>query len=148
VWTALLEMNMRGKRSVRLVVSSRMDLGGGLGGADQIHLEPLPAADAQQLLLMHGGQEVEWEDGHAAQLVEMCGGNALALTLVGGLLAARRCTPKVRGERLLLNSIRCAASSWLGCQVWWGLAHGTQADLENADTCTEPVLVVSGLMLH
>jgi hypothetical protein len=92
---ALLHMNMGGQRSVRLVVNSRMDLGGGLEGASQIHLEALPAADGRQLLMVHGGQEVRWEDGQAEQLVEMCRGNALALTLVGGLLAARRCTPKV-----------------------------------------------------
>jgi hypothetical protein len=55
----------------------------------------MPAADAQQLLLLHAGQEVHWEEGQAAQLAEMCGGNALALSLVGGFLAARRCTPQV-----------------------------------------------------
>ena len=92
---ALLGMNHGGTRRVRLVVNSRMELGGGLGGADQILLAALPAADAQELLLMHGGQEVEWEDGQAGQLVEMCGCNALAVALVGGLLAARRCTPEV-----------------------------------------------------
>jgi hypothetical protein len=95
VLEALLAMNQGGTRKVRLVVNTRMSLGAGLGGADQIHLAALPAADAQELLLMHGGQEVEWEDGQAMQLVEICGGNALAVTLVGGLLAARRCTPKV-----------------------------------------------------
>jgi hypothetical protein len=98
VLEALLAMNLGGERRVRLVVNSRMDLGGGLGGADQIHLAALPADDAQQLLRMHGGPEVNWEDGQAAQLVEMCGCNALAVTLVGGLLAARRCTPKVRSH--------------------------------------------------
>jgi hypothetical protein len=77
------------------VVNSRMDLGGGLGGADQIHLGAMPAADAQLLLLLHGGKEAQWEEGQAAQLVEMCGGNALALTLVGGVIVARRCTPQV-----------------------------------------------------
>jgi hypothetical protein len=71
-------------------------LGGGLGGADQIHLAALPTADAQELLRTHGGPELDWEDGQAAQLAEMCGRNALAITLVGGLLAARRCTPKAR----------------------------------------------------
>jgi hypothetical protein len=96
VLTALLHMNLGGERSVRLVVNSRMDLGGGLEGADQIHLEALPASDARQLLMVHAGQEVRWEGGQAAQLVEICRGNALALTLVGGLLAARRCTPEVR----------------------------------------------------
>jgi hypothetical protein len=95
VLEALLSMNAGGMRRVRLVVNTRMALGGGLWGADQIYLAALPAADARQLLLMHTGQEVEWEDGQAAQLADICGGNALALTLVGGLLAARRCTPKV-----------------------------------------------------
>jgi hypothetical protein len=96
VLVALHNMSSKGERSVRLVVNSRMDLGGGLGGAPQIHLGALPAADAQQLLLLHAGQEVRWEEGQAAKLAEMCGGNPLALTLVGGLIAARRCTPKVR----------------------------------------------------
>jgi hypothetical protein len=96
VLEALLSMNRGGVRRVRLVVNSRMELGGGLWGADQILLAALPAADAQELLRMHGGREVRWEEGQALQLVEMCGCNALALTLVGGLLAARRCTPEVR----------------------------------------------------
>jgi hypothetical protein len=98
LWEVLEELqaiSLEGERSVRLVVNSRMDLGGGLGGAPQIHLGAMPTADAQQLLLLHAGQEVEWEEGQAAQLAEMCGGNALALSLVGGLLAARRCTSKV-----------------------------------------------------
>jgi hypothetical protein len=80
---------------VRLVVNSHMDLGGGLEGAAQIHLGAMTDADAQQLLL-HAGEEVRWEEGQAAQLVEMCCGNALALSLVGEVLAARRCIPKVR----------------------------------------------------
>jgi hypothetical protein len=91
----LQAMSLEGNRCVRLVVNSRMDLGGGLGGAPQIHLGALPAADAQQLLLLHAGRELRWEEGQAMQLAEMCGGNALALTLVGGVLAARRCAPKV-----------------------------------------------------
>jgi hypothetical protein len=88
-------MSVEGERCVRLVVNSRMELGGGLGGADQIHLDALPAADAQELLQLHAGKEAQWKPGQAAQLAEMCGGNPLALTLVGGLIAARRCTPKV-----------------------------------------------------
>jgi hypothetical protein len=96
VLEALLTMNQGGVRRARLVVNSRMSLGGGLGGADQIYLAALPAADAQELLLMHGGKEAEWGDGETAQLVEICGCNALALTLVGGLVSARRCTPAVR----------------------------------------------------
>jgi hypothetical protein len=101
LWEVLEElhaMTLEEERSVRLVVNSRMDLGGGLGGAPQVHLGGMPAADAQQLLLLHAGQEVRWEEGQAAQLAEMCSGNALALSLVGGILAARRCTAKVCWE--------------------------------------------------
>jgi hypothetical protein len=101
VLDVLLALSVAGARSVRLVVNSRMDLGGGLAGADQIHLGALPAADAQQLLLLHGGKEAQWETGQAAQLAEMCGGNPLALTLVGGVIAARRCTPKVSPDAAL-----------------------------------------------
>jgi hypothetical protein len=98
LWEVLEElqaMSVEGERCVRLVVNSRMDMGGGLGGAAQVHLGAMPAEDARRLLLLHAGHEVRWEGGQAAQLVEMCGGNALALSLVGGILAARRCTPKV-----------------------------------------------------
>jgi hypothetical protein len=95
VLETLLKMNMGGVRRVRLVVNSRMALGGGLGGADQVYLSALHAAAAQELLQMHAGQEVVWEEGQAMQLAQICVGNALALTLVGGLLAARRCSPKV-----------------------------------------------------
>jgi hypothetical protein len=91
MWKALLRMNRGGERSVRMVVSSRVDLGGGLEGADQIHLAPLSVADAEQLLLMHSGQGVQWREGEAAHLAEgVCGRHPYALTLVGGLLAARR----------------------------------------------------------
>jgi thiamine monophosphate synthase len=92
----LQAMSLEGERSVRLVVTSRMDLAGRLGGAPQVHLGSMPAADAQQLLLLRAGKDVRWKEGHAAQLAEMCGGNALAFTLVGGVFATSRCTPKVR----------------------------------------------------
>jgi hypothetical protein len=90
----LLAMSQAGERRVRLVVNLRMALGQGLGGAPQILLGGLPAADAQQLLLMHSGKGVQLEQ--AEELAEGCGGNPLALTLVGGLLASQRCTPQVR----------------------------------------------------
>jgi hypothetical protein len=95
VMEELLSMSMHREHSVRLVVNSRMELGGGLGGAPQIHLGAQPAANAQELLQLHAGKEAQWGMGQAAQLAEMCGGTPLALTLVGGLIAARRCTPKV-----------------------------------------------------
>jgi hypothetical protein len=112
VMEALLSMNAGGVRRVRLVVNTRMALGGGLGGADQIHMAALSPADSQELLLVHAGQEVAWKDGQAMQLVEICGGNALALTLVGGLLSARRCTPKVlsRARPHTLSRVRWALS--------------------------------------
>jgi hypothetical protein len=97
VWKALLKMNVRGQRSVRLVVNTRVDLGGGLAGADQIHLGPLPVADAEQLLRLHCGKGVQWEEGQAAELAEnVCRCHPYALTIIGGFLAARRCTPQVR----------------------------------------------------
>jgi hypothetical protein len=96
-------MSGAGERRVRLVVNSRMALGRGLGGAPQIRLGALPAEDAQQLLLMHSGKEVQWGEGQAAHLAEVCGGNPLALTLVGGLLASERCSPQVRCCRPLLG---------------------------------------------
>jgi hypothetical protein len=103
VLEALQRMSAGGERSVRLVVNSRMDLGGDLGGADQLHLGALPAADAQELLLLHAGKEAQWTTGHAAQLAQMCGSNPVALTLVGGAIAARRCTPKVGCHQCVLT---------------------------------------------
>jgi hypothetical protein len=94
----LQSMRSEGECSVRLVVNSRMDLGGAVGGAAEIHIGALPAADAQKLLLLHGDPEAQWELGQAAQLAEICGGNPLALTLVGQAIAAGRCSPKVRSH--------------------------------------------------
>jgi hypothetical protein len=90
----LHKMSLEGECCVRLVVNSRMELGGGLDGADQIHLGALHPEDAQELLQLHGGKEVQWKEYHV-DLVQICEGNPLALTLVGGLIAARRCTPEV-----------------------------------------------------
>jgi hypothetical protein len=96
----LLAMIRRGQHSVRLMVNSRIDLGGRLHGAPHIRLGALPDADAEQLLLLRAGEHVQWEEGQALQLVEMCGNNALALTVVGGLLAARSTNPEVSGNDL------------------------------------------------
>jgi hypothetical protein len=49
----------------------------------------------ERRLLLRCREGVQWEEGQAAQLVKMCKGERLALTLVGGLIAAGSCTPKV-----------------------------------------------------
>jgi hypothetical protein len=121
VMEELLSMtSVEGKRSVRLVVNSRIGLGGGLAGADQVHLGGLPDVDAQKLLQLHAGKDAQWKLGCAAQLAEMCGGNPLALTLVGGLIAARRCTPEVGCRRVNLGTrlkVAYVPLGWAPCSM-------------------------------
>ena len=75
-------------------MTSRCHIGGGLQGAVQLHLAKLTQHDAAALLRFEAGeQEVAAEQ--AAKLAEVCGCNALALTIIGGFIACQRITVQV-----------------------------------------------------
>jgi hypothetical protein len=113
----LLHLGWDGQRCVRMVVNSRRGLPYALQGVSQIRMEQLPDADAEQLLEFHSGKEIWWEEGQALQLVALCGGNALTLTLVGGFIAVGRCTLQVT---LLASTVDPITNLRHGCTLQRG----------------------------
>jgi hypothetical protein len=80
-----------------LIVNSRQDLGRALSGTPPLDLEPLKPNDAEQLLRHLSGTTAKWREGDARKLVlEICCCNPLMITLIGGFIAQKRCTPRVR----------------------------------------------------
>ena len=79
---------------VRLLTTSRCELGGGLNGALQLHLDSLTQRDAVALLQFEAGEQAVTA-AQAMILADICGCNALALTIVGGFIACQRVTAEV-----------------------------------------------------
>jgi hypothetical protein len=105
--TDLQRVRSGSRKNVLLIVNSRMALGAGLDGAAPMALESLKPEAAEKLLLQLSGPSTEWRDGEATRLVaEVCGCNALAVTVLAGFLAHKRCTPQVRR---LIPGGECAA---------------------------------------
>jgi DNA-binding SARP family transcriptional activator len=78
-----------GTSSCAVVITSRARLGG-LPGARQTDLAPLPAADGRRLLARIAGQARTSSDpAAAAELVGLCAGLPLALRIAGSRLASR-----------------------------------------------------------
>ena len=98
----LLELR---KQDVRVLVTSRCQLGGGLPRAEQLHLSSLSEHDAIELLRQRAGRD-RLTPPQAQKLASICGNNALALTLIGGFIASQAVTAEVR--RLLRLEIAFA----------------------------------------
>jgi hypothetical protein len=64
--------------------------------AAQCPLDRMPPNEAVALLKAAGAGQVAVSDEQAGRIAELCGFNALELSLVGGLLGGRSCTPEVR----------------------------------------------------
>ena len=79
-----------------VLVTSRKAVGVGLGMAEPLRLGPLPAESGVQLLTGSAGSRTVWEKDDAADLVAICGYNALAITVLAGLVKNQYCSPKVR----------------------------------------------------
>ena len=82
---------------VRLLVTSRCQLGCGLNGASQLHLASLTQDDAVALLRFEAGEQAVTME-QASSLASVCGCNALALTIIGGFIACERVTAEVGPE--------------------------------------------------
>ena len=84
---------------VRLLVTSRCSLGGGLDGVPQLHLVSLSQQDASALLRFAAGDQPV-TDEQATSLAGVCGCNTLALTIIGGFIACQRVSAEVGCEML------------------------------------------------
>lgn len=80
---------------VRVLVTSRCQLGCGLQRAEQLQLGSLPSQHAVDLLRQEAG-EARLMPEHAHTLAHICGNNALALTIIGGFIASQKVTALVR----------------------------------------------------
>ena len=82
-------------RGVMVLVTSRRSLGANLGRAAQLRLGALSPVAGAELLADTAGTGVEWGAGEAESLVDICGGNPLAIKILAGFLSGQQCTPKV-----------------------------------------------------
>ena len=80
---------------VMVLVTSRQAVGVSLGQTEPLELGPLPADTSMRLLTKSAGSGIVRGEDEAAELVGICGYNALAITLLAGLLKSTYCTPQV-----------------------------------------------------
>ena len=78
-----------------VLVTSRKPLGTSLNRAVQLRLGPLSAEASAELLITLSGTGVDWCAAEAEKLVDVCGGNPLAISILAGSLRGQLCTPKV-----------------------------------------------------
>lgn len=99
-------------RSV-VVVTSRWRLAGlRMDGAHFLEIDPLNVADSIDLLgAVAGGGRLTEEPEHAEELVQLCGGLPIALSVVGARLASRPNRPLSREVDALRGSARLATMS-------------------------------------
>ena len=85
------------RQGVRLLVTSRCQLGCGLQGAEQLQLSSLSPEHAADLLRREAGETRATPD-QAKQLAHICGCNALALMIIGGFIASQAVKAEVRWD--------------------------------------------------
>ena len=83
-------------RGVTLLVTSRKAVNACLGGAAMLRLGAMTEAAGQELLLALAGDVADWGHNQAVKLVDMCRGNALAITILAGFIHGAYITPEVR----------------------------------------------------
>ena len=79
---------------VRVLVTSRSQLGGRVLCADQIHLGGLPAQHAAELVRQQAGPR-RVTPSQAQELASVCDCNALSLKVVGGLIVRQAVAAQV-----------------------------------------------------
>lgn len=79
-----------------VLVTSRKAVGVCLGMVEPLLLGALSAEASMQLLTDSAGSKTSWGNGEAAKLVAICGNNALAITILAGLVKNQYCSPMVR----------------------------------------------------
>ena len=102
------------KNSVRVLVTSRCQLGGGLQSARHLHLTSLSPKHAVDLLCRWAGAD-QVAPPQAEKLAGICGNNALALTIIGGFIASQVVTAEVRpvsGASTTGLDCVCSLSIW------------------------------------
>jgi hypothetical protein len=100
-----------GSPALDVIVASRSAFP--LPFAAQCPLDRMPPNEAVALLKAAGAGQVAVSDEQAGRIAELCGFNALELSLVGGLLGGRSCTPEVR----LLWGLCDPGLGWLNLQL-------------------------------
>ena len=93
------------QRRVMVLVTSRIALGANLGSALQLRIAALPSEMNQQLLIALTGDAVGLRPSNAEKLVDICGGNALAISILAGLLQGQYCTPEVHAAHPYIASV-------------------------------------------
>ena len=84
------------QKHVMVLVTSRKAVGVGLGMAEPLRLGALPVESSMQLLTDTAGGSTAWGEDEASELVGICGYNALAITILAGLIKNLHCSPKAR----------------------------------------------------
>ncbi len=98
-----------GQTRVFLIINSRRQLPTPLDATPVIEVNALEVDDAKQLLLSlapapDGQHSWKWEDQLAQTIVEqLCGFNALAITLIAGFLKQGRC----KSPQVGVKHVRC-----------------------------------------
>ena len=82
-------------RGIMILITSRVSVGMSLGLGIHLRICALPPEKNQQLLTALAGNAAGLSSNIAAQLVNICGNNALAITILAGLLQGMYCTPQV-----------------------------------------------------
>ena len=103
-----------------VLVTTRKAVGVSLGVVKPLCLGPLPADSSMKLLVNSAGSSTAWKHNEAAELVKICGYNALAITILAGLIKNQYCSPTVRAclsHRLCLVCIRLVHIKQLRCQT-------------------------------
>ena len=98
-------------RGVRVLVTSRKAVNSCLGGAAMLRLGALSPAAGQELLITRAGDVADWGHNQALQLVDVCGGNALAITILAGFIHGEYITPEVR-KHFEAGNYHCAPLGW------------------------------------
>ena len=88
----VLELQRQG---FKVLITSRCQLGCGLQGAEQLHLDSLLPQHAANLLRREAGA-ARATGLQAEKLAHICNSNALALTIIGGFIASHAVTAEVR----------------------------------------------------
>ena len=103
-----------------VLVTSRKAMGLGLGLVEPLHLGALPLDDSVKLLIQSAGSTVAWDMHEAMELVGICAYNALAISIVAGLIRNQYCSPKVRCPQTYIKLI---------------YAHGVGANMVKGAAC-------------
>ena len=98
------------RQGVKVLITSRCQLGCGLQGAEQLHLHSLQPEHAAGLLRQEAGATRATEP-QAETLARICNHNALALTLIGGFIGSHAVTAEVQTCLLCVYSSVAASTN-------------------------------------